>query len=165
MLFNKNILCWEILILIFVHLFLADGTILIFCTLMPITVIAAYSATGDSNPALIIILLGILAVSILLKFIYLPLTYNLMEKKSKKSFILNFIKNLKNNNKFKLRALFFSLTPYLIFYFYLIIKKAGSSSFNLLSITYLICFMSIVTGVFGSYLMLFAWWKFRKAKA
>ena len=97
---------------------------------------------------LIILIISIL----LLKLLVLPIFYNMLETRSKNVKIVKFIKNLKTKFRMKLLILFVSIIPFLIFN---MLTKPNDILFSFL----VLC---IISGLFGSYLVLFLWWEVEK---
>ncbi|OKZ72231.1 MAG: hypothetical protein BHV87_12655 [Clostridiales bacterium 36_14] len=94
-------------------------------------------------------------VMYIVKSSWLPLTYGILEKKSKNKIILCFIKLLKTNILFKIFILF------LIFiYDYKLYFASSKTKFNLFSQIHIYTY--IYAGLFGSYLFLFFFWEIEK---
>ena len=144
---------FQVLLIIFVNLFVADITIPFI-----LVVFAAFVTRYDTVSILGIdvkcvdIYIILLMVITILKYISLPILYNILYKISKNKIILGFINLLKINIFFKIFILFLTLiVTYLIHIF---IGSNFSFSFILFDI--------IFFGLFGSYLFLFLWWEVEK---
>ena len=144
---------FQVLLIIFVNLFVADITIPFI-----LVVFAAFVTRYDTVSILgldvkcVDIYIILLMVITILKYISLPILYNILYKISKNKIILGFINLLKINIFFKIFILFLTLiVTYLIHIF---IGSNFSFSFILFDI--------IFFGLFGSYLFLFLWWEVEK---
>ena len=144
---------FQVLLIIFVNLFVADITIPFI-----LVVFAAFVTRYDTVSILgldvkcVDIYIILLMVITILKYISLPILYNILYKISKNKIILGFINLLKINTFFKIFILFLTLiVTYLIHIF---IGSNFSFSFILFDI--------IFFGLFGSYLFLFLWWEVEK---
>ncbi len=155
MIFIKDTLSFifQVLLIIFVNLFVADITIPFI-----LVVFAAFVTRYDTVSILgldvkcVDIYIILLMVITILKYISLPILYNILYKISKNKIILGFINLLKINIFFKIFILFLTLiVTYLIHIF---IGSNFSFSFILFDI--------IFFGLFGSYLFLFLWWEVEK---
>ena len=155
MIFIKDTLSFifQVLLIIFVNLFVADITIPFI-----LVVFAAFVTRYDTVSILgldvkcVDIYTILLMVITILKYISLPILYNILYKISKNKIILGFINLLKINIFFKIFILFLTLiVTYLIHIF---IGSNFSFSFILFDI--------IFFGLFGSYLFLFLWWEVEK---
>ena len=142
---------FQVLLIIFVNLFFADITV-------PFILIAfaAFVTRYDTVSILgldvkcVDIYIMLLMVITILKYISLPILYNILYKISQNRIILGFINLLKTNIFFKILILFLTLiVAYLIHFF------IGSNfSFILFDIIFL--------GLLSSYLFLFLWWEVEK---
>ena len=179
----KRFLSKDILIVVFVNLFLANMYPLGFF-------IALYFAIPflfEEHRAVILECMFILALFLpMIRLIWLPILYTKMEKYSKNELVQELIYNLKNNSQFRWGTIFAVELPWICYYIYLIIYKLISnfsayvryddigwiSSINLelywYGITsYLsqILIRALILFIFFnlsfSYLVLFLWWKIR----
>ncbi len=142
-----------------------------------IAVIIASAFSYDPDRALTVAVFTFLAI-ILLRLLVLPIAYGKLERKSKNEIIQKFIHNLKNNNKFRLKFLLFTELPvflYIIFISIINIKDyLEDHNFNfshmdansyligdLKEICIAILIIMFCFDLFGSYLVLFLWWKIR----
>lgn len=158
----KRFLNRETLLLLLVHIFWADGTIIIGSYLV-FSVLMFYSGLDAIHPLLMNLISLLFPVLILLKFTGLPITYSFLNKLSKSEMILGFIENLKNNKKFQKNALIISLIPTLVLYISMLsynIMIQREHAFR--DCTLIALFMAIFINIFGSYLALFAGWKIKK---
>lgn len=157
----KRFLNWETLLLTFVHIFWADGTIII-GSYFVYSVLMFYSGVDATNPILMKIILSLFPILILLKFIGLPLTYLFLNKTSKNEMILTFIQNLKSNKKKQKQVLTIAFMPTLILYIYMLSYNLFiQREYALRDSTLTTLFMAIFINIFGSYLFLFGWWKIK----
>ena len=97
-------------------------------------------------------LIILIILTLLLKLLVLPIFYNMLETRSKNVKIVKFIKNLKTKFRMKFLILFVSIIPFLIFN---MLTKPNDILFSFL----VLC---IISGLFGSYLVLFLWWEVEK---
>ena len=127
----------QVLLIIFVNLFVADLT-------FSILIMTLYYYVNDNCD-----ICGILsAMLFILKFISLPILYKVLYKKSKNKIILGFIHLLKTNILFKIFILFLTLIPENLLF---------NKKFKLFEIL-----LYIYVSLFGSYLFLFLWWEVEK---
>ena len=128
---------FQVLLIIFVNLFVADLT-------FSILIMTLYYYVNDNCD-----ICGILSVMLfILKFISLPILYKVLYEKSKNKIILGFIQLLKTNLLFKIFILFLTLIPENLLF---------SKKFKLFEIL-----LYIYISLFGSYLFLFLWWEIEK---
>ena len=128
---------FQVLLIIFVNLFVADLT-------FSILIMTLYYYVNDNCD-----ICGILSVMLfILKFISLPILYKVLYEKSKNKIILGFIQLLKTNLLFKIFILFLTLIPENLLF---------SKKFKLFEIL-----LYIYISLFGSYLFLFLWWEVEK---
>lgn len=92
---------------------------------------------------------------LLLKLLVLPIFYNMLETRSKNVRIIKFIKNLKSKFGTKLLVLFLSIIPFLIW------NKLNYSLFKK-EVWFNFLVFCIISGLFGSYLILFLFWEVEK---
>ena len=153
MIFIKATFCFifQVLLIIFVNLFVADITIS-YIYVSFIAILTRYDTVSilGIDVKCVDIYIILLMVITILKYISLPILYNILYKISQNRIILGFINLLKTNIFFKILILFLTLiVAYLIHIF------IGSNfSFILFDIIFL--------GLFGSYLFLFFWWEIEK---
>ena len=132
---------FQVLLIIFVNLFFADLT-------FSILIMTLYYYVNDNCD-----ICGILSVMLfILKFISLPILYNILYKISKSKIILGFIHLLKTNILFKIFILFLTLIPEYLFFI------SNSKSTSIFAYVYIFIYF----GLFGSYLFLFFWWEIEK---
>ena len=179
----KKVLSKDILIIIFVNLFLAN--------IYPHGLfIAVYFATPflfEESGTLTQKMMFTFALFLpVVRLFWLPILYARMEKYSNNELVQKFISNLKNNTKFRWKTLFIVELPWICYYIYLIMYKiiSGLSTYarydstgflntinwnlywySLNSYLSQILFVALILIVFfnmsGSYLVLFLWWKIR----
>ena len=155
MIFIKDTLSFifQVLLIIFVNLFVADITIPFI-----LVVFAAFVTRYDTVSILgldvkcVDIYIILLMVITILKYISLPILYNILYKISKSKIILGFIHLLKTNILFKIFILFLTLIPEYLFFI------SNSKSTSIFAYVYIFIYF----GLFGSYLFLFLWWKVEK---
>ena len=154
----KKYLTRDIIITLFVNLFLADmfvsGTWLI-----PFVLLNYYGgAPFIENHSLFFAL--IMYLLLVLKPISLPILYTFFQKKSKDEVVQRFIYLLKNSKAMKRKVLLLSIIPSIIDYF----CDWSGFDFTLKRLLDLVLhfhqfiLVSIVYGLFGSYLVLYLYW-------
>ncbi|MGN0017774.1 MAG: hypothetical protein ACI37S_01910 [Candidatus Gastranaerophilaceae bacterium] len=158
----KKYLTKDIIITFLVNVLLLDNSLIVFLG----GVIMIDTMAGETfivNLSILILFLLFIA-----RIVALPMLYFLMEKYSKDITLKNFIYNLKNSNKFKIKILFITVIPALIYWllgdfkFNVILERLLDFLFNFKDfILYLLLF-----SLFGSYLVLYLYWYIEdKAKA
>ena len=167
----KKYLDWQILLIIFVNLFLANLVPHIFFpTLLWCFAGFLGKELSEYDSLICYILLGF----ILLRLYWLPVMYNICEHKLKNEIMQEFIYKLKNNNKFRRKFLFCIELPLLMFMLGSILYEIFitwdeikplmhlSWIFDIVTLHFIFLLISIIFfDLFGSYLVLFLWWKIR----
>ncbi len=110
-------------------------------------------------PYLICILLVVLFFLIVLQMFIFPLLYKDVEKNKAHKYVYKFIYNLKNNSDF--RFIFLYLFELFLFIYLLIIWLKFSISSFMLDYMRIFLLTIVFFDLFGSYLVLFLWWKLR----
>ncbi len=104
-----------------------------------------------------------LCLTMLLRLIWLPILYTYLEKESKIDYIQKFIFNLKNKRDFRIKVLVILEMPVLLYDLYYLFLS--TDLYDLFCNFIIASFASIVSiimcDLFGSYLVLFLWWKFK----
>ena len=168
---------WQILLIVFVNLFLAN----IFYH--GIALALYLSSRFDFN--LIITILVLCIIFPIQRFIWLPVLYSALEKYSKNELVQKLIYNLKNNSKFRWKTLCIVEIPLICYCLFKLINVVLNgwqigAGFNytdystinwmfyknqLLNIScellILVLMLMIFFDLFGSYIVLFLWWKIR----
>ena len=157
MIFIKDTFCFifQVLLIIFVNLFVADITIS-YIYVSFIAILTRYDTVSilGIDVKCVDIYIILLMVITILKYISLPILYNILYKISKNRIILGFIQLLKTNLLFKIFILFLALVPgFLLILIY-------NPEIDL--VLYLYIYIYIYMGLFGSYLFLFFWWEVEK---
>lgn len=155
MIFIKATFCFifQVLLIIFVNLFVADITIS-YIYVSFIAILTRYDTVSilGIDVKCVDIYIILLMVITILKYISLPILYNILYKISKNRIILGFIQLLKTNLLFKIFILFLALAPgFLLILIY-------NPEIDLVLYLYIYIYM----GLFGSYLFLFFWWQIEK---
>lgn len=151
----KEYFNWQILLILFVNIFLANS-------FFYIKYVMGYPAVwiyGGHKFAFILCLLGMFLCVI--RVIYLPILYSLLEKYSKNSVVKKFINKLKTDKIFQIQILVLIELPIL----YLGITNSFGNNSNIFKSFYEMVFFLLVSAgfidLFGSYVVLFLWWKFK----
>ena len=144
---------FQVLLIIFVNLFVADITIS-YIYVSFIAILTRYDTVSilGIDVKCVDIYIILLMVITILKYISLPILYNILYKISKNRIILGFIHLLKTNILFKIFILFLTLIPEYLFFI------SNSKSTSIFAYVYIFIYF----GLFGSYLFLFFWWEIEK---
>ena len=144
---------FQVLLIIFVNLFVADITIS-YIYVSFIAILTRYDTVSilGIDVKCVDIYIILLMVITILKYISLPILYNILYKISKNKIILGFIHLLKTNILFKIFILFLTLIPEYLFFI------SNSKSTSIFAYVYIFIYF----GLFGSYLFLFSWWEIEK---
>lgn len=151
----KEYLNWQILLILFVNIFMANSY---FTWIYPLGMLAIKIMFGDGS-GLLYIFLAILILT--MKFLYLPILYSLLDKYSKNMVVKNFISNMKKRAEYRKKILIVAGMPTLI-----IAIKYGLNNYHDI-FSYMYSFIEAIMGqlccmdLFGSYLILFLWWKLK----
>ncbi len=153
----KKYLTWEFFILLFVHLFLADAT---FIGIFLLTIVMLVAMSDHVRLFHVSLFFSYFIISF--RLIYLPLTYEWLLKNGTNDYIIQFIKDLKSNNILKLKVLLISGSPAFLSITIRFLQDIYYGQYSSLAgYVYLITFSELALGIFGSYLVLYVWWKLK----
>lgn len=180
--YMKKYLNWQILLIVFVNLFLANmyphGVFIVAYFTIPFL----FNEHGTVIQELMLILALLLLI---VRLFWLPILYKKLEKYSKNELVQKFIFNLKNNGTFRWKMLCIVEIPLICYCLFKLISVvlngwqigagfnyADYSTINwisyrnqLLNVSCELSIMVLMTMIFfdlfGSYLALFLWWKIR----
>lgn len=155
----------DIVTLVFQHIFLANmfphGILIGLIFAGPIALICM----GN-----MVVFYIVMAIVLLARVVFLPIIYDHMEKNSKSEAVKNFIYNLKNNWKFRIKLILswdLLAVLFLSSSFFVKLFTAFPSNFNLniipefVNIVLFVIAFNIFFDPVGSYVALFVWWKIR----
>lgn len=149
----KEYINWQIFLILFVNIFMASSY---FTWIYLMGIIAIELMFGDSFGLLYMFLLALILI---MKFLYLPILYSLLGKYSKNKIVKSFIYNLKNNKKFRIKVLVLVSIPTIILSF----RQAGYDEFwsDIMAFTNTFIIQFTFIDLLGSYVVLFLWWWIR----
>lgn len=149
----KEYLNWQIMLIVFVNLFMANTY---FAAKHLLGIPAVYLMFNYKNAWIVFFASMFICIS---RVIYLPVLYSFLENKSNNKLVKKFIYNLKNNKKFRIIFLIFVELPV----FTIAVTGAHNGAYNVFSYLFNLCFgiffSFCLLDLFGSYVFLFLWWK------
>lgn len=159
--FNKKYLNKDIFLVLFVNLFLANqlphGSAIFDIWFACVLILGVKNLDKLSlYKQFLLVFIGLIPLFVCMaRIVCLPILYTYLEKYSKEKVIQKFIYNLKNKRLFRIKLLLLIETPIWICTFII------NNGKNVLEYFIIFIIFIVFFDLFGSYLVLFLWWKLR----